>query len=300
MNRIRRTTISRSAAGLFLLLFTLTATVAQAASVTVEACAEVAVTSHSGDTPPPLAFPERCLNVELAVDGKAGDGFGLDRDTALRDVSWAYGGCNSSGGSIDYTLENRYRYAIVTNADHDEHTAVEVEISLADEAFTSGADTVVTTGEGSFPDALCVDGFIRIRIAAEAASGIDPTVLANPVALSGFFYDPENPGHGFDVKRVERGVVIYYYGHTADGERLWLVSDVYEEPVWFQTPFGMTFYEVRDGNFGTPVAEVTPWGELTVVFDDCDRGTAWLDGSDGELQMPLVRLAGLPGMGCDR
>lgn len=124
--------------------------------------------------------------------------------------------------------------------------------------------------------------------------------LANAAGLNGLFYDPSNPGHGFDINFTDDGLVVYYYGHTEGGERLWLVSEAGDDHLRFGQPIELALYEWPGGAFGTPApGGTTPWGMMTLILQDCHGGDAVLDGLDGRVVVPLVRLAGVPGVFCD-
>jgi hypothetical protein len=122
--------------------------------------------------------------------------------------------------------------------------------------------------------------------------------IENQLALNGLFYDSGNSGHGFDFNLHEAGLTVYYYGHTTDGERLWLISDLYTEELELGVPYELEMYEITTGLFGNPVEPATSWGTITVTFTDCDSGTASFLGNDGALEMDYVRLAGLPEIDC--
>lgn len=112
------------------------------------------------------------------------------------------------------------------------------------------------------------------------------------------YYDPNNPGHGFDFNVIEPGIFIFYYGHTAAGERLWLISDLYPGEVQYGVPFELTVFERADGSFGLPGSNETVWGTITFTLHDCGTGHATFSGIDGAQEMDFVRLAGLPGIQC--
>lgn len=117
-------------------------------------------------------------------------------------------------------------------------------------------------------------------------------------AASALYYDPTNSGHGFDFNVLENGIVVYYYGHTATGERLWLISELYREDLQYGVPFELDMFEITAGVFGAPDSGAVLWGTVTFTLDDCGAGRAVFTGIDGDLDMPLTRLAGLPRGGC--
>lgn len=126
-----------------------------------------------------------------------------------------------------------------------------------------------------------------------------PEKLSNDAGVNGLFYDPANSGHGFDVVRHEDGLVVYYYGHTASGERLWLISDNFQGDLDYNQPFEITLFEILNGTFGQPKAPVSTWGAITMEFSSCDSGRAVLNGIDGNIAFDFVRLAGIPGVSCE-
>ena len=122
--------------------------------------------------------------------------------------------------------------------------------------------------------------------------------LSNDAGVNGLYYDPENSGHGFDFNLIDDGLVVYYYGHTSQGERLWLISGLYSGELDFTQPVELDFYELTQGSFGAPVEPATLWGSGTITLQDCISGSAVLTGADGQMDMAFVRLAGVPGQNC--
>ncbi len=125
------------------------------------------------------------------------------------------------------------------------------------------------------------------------------STLERRAGMNGLFYDPANPGHGFDINVIDAGLMAYYYGHTVGGERLWLISEVRPGRLAFGEPLDLTFYEVSDGVFGEPGPGGTePWGTITLTLNNCRSAQAEFDGLDGRFEMDLVRLAGVPDTFC--
>ncbi len=143
-----------------------------------------------------------------------------------------------------------------------------------------------------------MDFFGEFSAFAEASSGLNPFSLTNPTGVNGLFYDQNNPGHGLNFIRHKGGFTVYYYGHTASGERLWLVSDLFTDRLYYFSPIQIEMFEVTTGGFGTPMLPETSWGNIRIWLDDCDSGSAMLDGIDGQLQFDFVRLAGLEHQDC--
>ena len=116
--------------------------------------------------------------------------------------------------------------------------------------------------------------------------------------MNGMFYDPSNPGHGLDFNVHELGFTVFYYGHTSNGERLWLHSELFNEDLEFGLSYELEMFEAINGVFGNPAIPVTTWGTITINLTDCDSGHASFSGIDGNLEMDLARLTRLPGIGC--
>jgi hypothetical protein len=131
---------------------------------------------------------------------------------------------------------------------------------------------------------------------ATASWGDEP--LPNQPDFSGLFYDPNNSGHGFDFNVLNEGLIVYYYGHTSDGARLWLISELVTESITFGTPLVLHMFEIDSGTFGQPGSPATFWGSITIVMNDHHSGQATFSGEDGALQMDIVRLACMFGYYC--
>lgn len=127
-----------------------------------------------------------------------------------------------------------------------------------------------------------------------------PPQLNNQIAVNGVFYDPSASGHGFDLNVFSAGSVLYYYGHTASGERLWLISELYGGQIRFGEAVQLDMFEIIEGTFFNPISGSSVWGSIALTFTDCDNGTAELNGVDGANSMTFVRLAGLEGEACEQ
>jgi hypothetical protein len=75
-----------------------------------------------------------------------------------------------------------------------------------------------------------------------------------------------NPGHGFDFNAHDQGFTVYYYGHTADGERLWLISETITTNLVYWQPYELLMYEVSNGVFGQPELPASEWGTITITL----------------------------------
>jgi hypothetical protein len=127
----------------------------------------------------------------------------------------------------------------------------------------------------------------------------DVTIAGSESGFSGLFYDPENSGHGFDINKHKEGLVVFYYGHTASGERLWLISETSQVDLNLDQVVKLEMYEITNGSFGAPDGGTTPWGDLYLEFIDCNTAEALLTGFDGTIEVPLSRLTGLEATICE-
>jgi len=176
---------------------------------------------------------------------------------------------------------------------HDESTTDFTYIDPEDYGFE-----ITPSGEWGFPPPLSLI-FVQAGDPLPNEGG-DDSALKNQLAVNGLFYDPNKPGHGFDFNQTEFGLMTYYYGHTRDGERLWLISDLFTDAVDYEVPVTLNMFEVVNGVFGDPNQSETKWGTVTFSLTDCDHGIAVLNGIDGSFSMDFVRLAGLAGMECNQ
>ena len=203
----------------------------------------------------------------LAIGAPQNDGNGRDSGH-VRVYQWSGGTWNRLGADIE------------GEADGDRFGA-SVSLSADGNWLASGAWQNDGNGINS--------GHVRVFTLSE---------WQNQMAFNGLFYDPANPGHGFDFNVHETGFTVYYYGHTSSGERLWLVSGLYIGDIEFDVRLELEMFEINTGVFGSPVEPATSWGTITITLTDCDSGYASFSGVDGHLEMDLVRLVGLAGMDC--
>jgi hypothetical protein len=140
---------------------------------------------------------------------------------------------------------------------------------------------------------------IEFRDLSVEADVITPSIAGSESGFSGLFYDPENSGHGFDINKHKEGLVVFYYGHTASGERLWLISETSQVDLNLDQVVKLEMYEITNGSFGAPDGGTTPWGDLYLEFIDCNTAEALLTGFDGTIEVPLSRLTGLEATICE-
>lgn len=153
--------------------------------------------------------------------------------------------------------------------------------------FTYTGESRVDTREGTF----------RVNSPEPEA----PVLSADNNVWNGLWYDPARDGEGFNIVTSAAGSVVYYYGSTASGERLWLISELLTGPFSDSEPVSLTLYESTGGTFGQPIASsrgLSHWGTLELDFERCDAGVARLAGQDGEKVSDIIKLVAVPGTGC--
>lgn len=119
--------------------------------------------------------------------------------------------------------------------------------------------------------------------------------------VAGLWYDPDLDGEGFNVITTPTGTVVFFYGYTADGQQLWLVSENYPGGIVFGEVVELQMYEGNGGSFYEPAPSavaLTLWGTLKLIFDDCDTAQFGLDGVDGIKATHQVKLAGIMDADC--
>lgn len=267
-----------------------------AAEVTVTACASATVTQT---TIPQLieGFPEECIDLSSSLEPNEDGSFESQKES--KTLEFAFGGCASLGRDTAYTMEHRWRYSITTSAGPGERATAFVTYDLSPERYTEGHGEFVETVSGVVEPGLCEEGLLHLSAGFEISTGLDSSTLVYHEDFNGLFHDPDSPGQGFDFNAHEQGLIVYYYGHTADGDRLWLISDVITEKLEFGRTFDLLMYEVTDGIFGHPEFSPSEWGRIMITLTDCDNGHAEFDGKDGQQSMRLARLTGLGDSSCE-
>lgn len=135
-------------------------------------------------------------------------------------------------------------------------------------------------------------------------SRIDTSVVpvANPVGLSGTWFDPATSGQGFDFLWLDGNrLLVNFFGHRDDGSNLGLFG-LHQGVLRYTQAIEIPLIVATNGRFSQldPAAiRREPWGTLTLQFDSCDRGIATLRGRDGNQFLALQKLAAPPGKGCD-
>jgi hypothetical protein len=130
---------------------------------------------------------------------------------------------------------------------------------------------------------------------------VEFSATGSPFDYSGLWYDPSLDGEGYIVYETPYGWLIYFFGYSADGQFLWLVSDIVPlDHLQFGVPFELPLLIGAPGTFDepTPSTELQPWGTLSVTFNSCTSGVFKLEGLDGEKTSNAVKLVGVEDTGC--
>lgn len=128
-----------------------------------------------------------------------------------------------------------------------------------------------------------------------------PSLSPDNNAYNGLYFDPALEGEGYNVITAATGTVIVYYGSDAQGRRLWLISGIVTDEMRDGEELTVPMYESSGGTFARPIISqrgLSPWGMLSVTFDNCERGVAVLTGADGRKTSRLVKLVAVPGTQC--
>ncbi|NIM70878.1 MAG: hypothetical protein GTO48_10615 [Xanthomonadales bacterium] len=119
--------------------------------------------------------------------------------------------------------------------------------------------------------------------------------------LTGSWFDPASSGQGFSLHTIAGDrFVVYFYGFTDSGERLWLVG-LSDDPLHLGGAVTVELLQADGGSFNgfdAGLVEQSPWGRLDIRFDDCLNAQATLSGDDGTQHLSLQRLAGVDGLHC--
>ena len=119
--------------------------------------------------------------------------------------------------------------------------------------------------------------------------------------FTGPWFDSTLDGEGYLIFQTPAGWLIYFFGYTADGKRLWLISNllVIDSLVWGQE-YEFSMLVGTPGSFAmpSPSSELTAWGILRILLDDCFSGVFTLDGIDGLKTSNVIKIVGVEGTSC--
>lgn len=141
---------------------------------------------------------------------------------------------------------------------------------------------------------------LEIEYSIEAGPGPEPAPVPGS-DFSGPWFDPDSDGEGYLVFNTPVGWLIYYFGYSSDGDRLWLVSNLIDiEGLQLGQDYEFTMLVGTPGSFTvpTPSADLEVWGTLQVSLSDCVSGVFLLDGTDGIKTHNVSKLIGIGGSSC--
>jgi hypothetical protein len=128
------------------------------------------------------------------------------------------------------------------------------------------------------------------------------TTTGSPFDHSGPWFDPTLDGEGYLVFQTTAGWLIYFFGYSADGKFMWLISNLVKlDELIMGEPFLLPMLIGKPGSFDkpTPSDELTPYGILSVTLDSCTTGQFILDGLDGKKTSNVIKLVDVDGTDCE-
>jgi murein DD-endopeptidase MepM/ murein hydrolase activator NlpD len=131
-----------------------------------------------------------------------------------------------------------------------------------------------------------------------------PNPTSPPVSnnrYNGLWFDAGLDGEGYNIVTAQAGTIIFYYGSDANGNRLWLISDLITEGFSVGVEASIRMYESTGGTYDKPIQSgrgLSFWGLLKLTFSGCGNAVGVLNGVDGNKVSTLIKLAAIPGTGC--
>jgi hypothetical protein len=132
-----------------------------------------------------------------------------------------------------------------------------------------------------------------------SAPTVDP--VPDEFDFSGIWFDFDLDGEGYNVYKTPVGWLIYFFGYSADGDFLWITSDVVViDELFYGQAYEFPMFIGEPGTFDdpTPSSELKPYGTLTVIINNCLEGLFTLDGLDGMKVSVVDKLVGVEGTTC--
>jgi len=202
------------------------------------------------------------------------------------------------GKGNDYLKPGSGTNAIDGGPGNDE---IEYGFSLNLAEVQPGVTSSVRRTNGTVNDQITNVEYAHFSDAAVPLPTMPESQIAGLSGIAGLWYDPSLDGEGFNVITTPSGTVVFFYGYSADGERLWLVSETLTDDFGFEQSIDLTMYKGNDGTFDSPAKPpeaLSEWGRLTALFDSCGSGRLALNGEDGIKATYQVKLAGIADADC--
>jgi hypothetical protein len=144
---------------------------------------------------------------------------------------------------------------------------------------------------------LCVFGAAQ---ASAASFAITP-------GITGAWFNPDQSGQGFNIEVLANNQIdVFWYVFDSNGNNLWLSGvGVYggDFPNTASIPLTQTSGGLFPPKFDSTKITRTPWGQLTITFNDCNTATAtWTPTITGSGfapgSLPIQRLTSIAGLSC--
>ena len=221
-------------------------------------------------------------NITISIDGNGAVTCNLSSNTGM-------GNYSGKGGVL------RQKPTMVFTCDHHDFPNY---LSVSGNNVQTGDDGL----EGTYTMAANVNSDIKqggFTVKRSNGGGVTTGQLT-PAAISGLWYDPASNGTGFNFIAADNGFFATYYGRSAGGQPLWLIStEVPAGALKTGTQYTTILGATTAGTFSQPAFQVETWGKLDITFSSCTRATATLSGKDGTQRLNLQRLTNIGGVsGC--
>jgi hypothetical protein len=172
-------------------------------------------------------------------------------------------------------------------------------INMAD--IQPGKTSFIRRTNGTVNDQITNAEYAHFSDAAVPLPTMPESEIAGLSGIAGLWYDPSLDGEGFNIITTPAGTVLFFYGYTAEGQRLWLISETFSADFGFEQVLDLAMYEGEGGTFSQPAPSaeaLSEWGRLKALFDACGSGRLALHGEDGVKATYQVKLAGITDADC--
>lgn len=152
------------------------------------------------------------------------------------------------------------------------------------------------------------NGFKAGEAATSGTTTTTTTTTAQTIlsGVSGTWYAPEYDGSGFQIIESTSGLLLTFYGYSADsdGDAHWLVSSAGPTKIVQGQSYDFTLYSGYLGNGGSLTRKpnvgsgTKNWGTMTVTFNSCTAGTITIAGDNKSVTQNVVKLANINGISC--
>ena len=202
------------------------------------------------------------------------------------------------GKGDDYLIPGSGNNTIDGGPGNDE---IEYGFSLDLAEVQPGETTSIRRTNGTVNDQITNAEYAHFTDASIPLPTMPEAQIAGLSGLAGLWYDPALDGEGFNVINTPSGMVLFFYGYTAEGQRLWLISETFSADFGFEQVLDLMMYEGEGGTFSQPAPSseaLREWGRLNALFDACGTSRLALNGDDGVKATYQVKLAGITDADC--